>query len=132
MSSLWHVMLVVALGLTSSTCFFVAGIYFQHSHAIRLLQELATQDPYAYYISPKIFDAVSQSNTNLDSMMRNYAIFAVSIFQHFQGGPKTSRATYYEIWFSWTGRCEDLQRLCALLRSSQSSRTLGLRAFAVV
>lgn len=71
MSSFWHVILVVALGITSSTCCFVAGIYFQHRHATRLLQELATQDPYAYYISPKIFDAVSQCNTNLDSKMRN-------------------------------------------------------------
>lgn len=87
MSSLWHVMLVVALGLTSSTCFFVAGIYFQHRHAIRLLQKLATQDPYAYYISPKIFDAVSQSNTNLDSMMHSQPS-QFRFFNTFKAAPK--------------------------------------------
>ncbi|KAH8419324.1 hypothetical protein KR222_005366 [Zaprionus bogoriensis] len=57
MRRLWQVLLGVALGLVSGTCCFVAGIYFQHQHAVGLLEELTKQDPYAYYIRPKIFEA---------------------------------------------------------------------------
>lgn len=65
MSRLWQLLLGVALGVTSSTFCFVAGIYVQHRQAVRLLQELVTQDPYACYISPKIFDAVRQAIYNI-------------------------------------------------------------------
>ncbi|XP_034473514.1 endonuclease G, mitochondrial [Drosophila innubila] len=48
----------LALGLAASlVACFVAGAYFQHRHATRRLQQLVQQDPYAYYISPKIFNA---------------------------------------------------------------------------
>ncbi|XP_064535164.1 endonuclease G, mitochondrial [Drosophila montana] len=55
MSRPWHLLLVVAIGFASAIGCFVAGVYFQHNHATRLLQELVQQDPYAYYISPKLF-----------------------------------------------------------------------------
>lgn len=62
MSRPWHLLLVVAIGFASAIGCFVAGVYFQHNHATRLLQQLVQQDPYAYYISPKIFGVVSQQS----------------------------------------------------------------------
>ncbi|EDV99332.1 endonuclease G, mitochondrial [Drosophila grimshawi] len=57
MSHSWQLLLVVSLGLASSVACFVAGVYFQHSHATRLLHKLVQRDPYACYISPKIYKA---------------------------------------------------------------------------
>ncbi|XP_030384798.1 endonuclease G, mitochondrial isoform X2 [Scaptodrosophila lebanonensis] len=52
MNSRWQALIVV-LG-TAVTCF-LAGAYFQHDHATRQLQKLVQHDPYAYYVSSKIF-----------------------------------------------------------------------------
>ncbi|KAL7738742.1 hypothetical protein ACLKA6_017934 [Drosophila palustris] len=57
MGRLW-LGLGLVLGWTASlmACF-VAGVYFQHRHATRDLQQLVQENPYAYYLSPKIFKA---------------------------------------------------------------------------
>ncbi|KAH8377862.1 hypothetical protein KR093_007518 [Drosophila rubida] len=47
---------------------FVAGVYFQHRHATRQLQQLVQQDAYAYYISPKIYSAFSFFATQDEQM----------------------------------------------------------------
>ncbi|KAH8412217.1 hypothetical protein KR009_000503 [Drosophila setifemur] len=52
----WHILgLGLVLGVTAVCTSFVAGMYFQHQDASRRLKELIEKDPYAYYVSPKIY-----------------------------------------------------------------------------
>lgn len=58
----WHILgLSLVLGATAISAAFVAGMYFQHEHASRRLQDLIQKDPYAYYVSPQIYEVVRVS-----------------------------------------------------------------------
>ncbi|XP_016980379.1 endonuclease G, mitochondrial isoform X1 [Drosophila rhopaloa] len=46
----------LVLGVTALCASFVGGMYFQHKDARRRLQKLIRTDPYAYYVSPKIYE----------------------------------------------------------------------------
>ncbi|XP_017153413.1 endonuclease G, mitochondrial-like [Drosophila miranda] len=60
MNRKWHLLaLGLVLGLTTVCTSFVAGFYSHHEIASRRLQQLIQEDPYAYYISPKIYKVFS-------------------------------------------------------------------------
>lgn len=49
------------LGVTALCASFVGGMYFQHTDARKRLRELILTDPYAYYLSPKIYEVVTNT-----------------------------------------------------------------------
>lgn len=53
---------LILLALTGSS-FFVLGAYYQHHDFWHKLQQLIQQDPYAFYIREKLYDAVGHHFT---------------------------------------------------------------------
>nr|XP_016928425.1 endonuclease G, mitochondrial isoform X2 [Drosophila suzukii] len=55
------------LGITALCASFVGGMYFQHNDARKRLQKIIQKDPYAYYVSPKIYEV---AHDDADHRMR--------------------------------------------------------------
>ncbi|XP_033173692.1 endonuclease G, mitochondrial [Drosophila mauritiana] len=65
------------LGVTALCASFVGGMYFQHTDARKRLWELIQTDPYAYYLSPKIYEVFTffETNNEADHRMRQIMKF---------------------------------------------------------
>jgi len=55
------------LGITALCASFVGGMYFQHNDARKRLQKIIQKDPYAYYVSPKIYEVVGEREKSYNS-----------------------------------------------------------------
>nr|XP_016928418.1 endonuclease G, mitochondrial isoform X1 [Drosophila suzukii] len=60
------------LGITALCASFVGGMYFQHNDARKRLQKIIQKDPYAYYVSPKIYEVFTffEAHDDADHRMR--------------------------------------------------------------
>ncbi|KAH8353552.1 hypothetical protein KR084_011738 [Drosophila pseudotakahashii] len=74
----WHFLgFGLVLGVTALCASFVGGMYFQQQDARKRLQKLIEKDPYAYYVSPKIYEVFSffETHDEADHRMRQIMKF---------------------------------------------------------